>query len=68
MLQKVKEIANQLKLPSQVSLETMMACGFGVCLGCVVSSTAQCEPYKYVCKDGPVFDANEIDLSGKFNS
>ncbi len=68
MLQKVKEIANQLQLPCQVSLETMMACGFGACLGCVVNSTSQSDPYKYVCKDGPVFDANEIDLNGKFNS
>ncbi len=64
MLQQVKEIANQWNLPCQVSLETMMACGFGVCLGCVVNSTSQSEPYKYVCKDGPVFDTNEIDLSG----
>jgi len=68
MLQKVIEIANQWQLPCQVSLETTMACGFGACLGCVVNSLSQSEPYKYVCKDGPVFDANEIDLSGKFNS
>lgn len=63
MLQKIKEIANQLQLPCQVSLETMMACGFGACLGCVINSTSPAEPYKYVCKDGPVFDANEINLS-----
>lgn len=63
MLQKIKEIANQLQLPCQVSLETMMACGFGACLGCVVNATSPADPYKYVCKDGPVFDANEIDLS-----
>lgn len=63
MLHKVKEIANQLNLSCQVSLETMMACGFGVCLGCVVKSTSPAIPYKYVCKDGPVFNINEIDLS-----
>jgi len=62
MLQRTKEIANQLGLSCQVSLETMMACGFGVCLGCVVNSTSQSDPYKYVCKDGPVFNTNEIDL------
>ncbi len=63
MLQKIKEIANQLKLSCQVSLETMLACGFGVCLGCVVNSTSKSIPFKYVCKDGPVFNINEIDLS-----
>jgi dihydroorotate dehydrogenase electron transfer subunit len=68
MLQKVKEIANQSQLHCQISLETMMACGFGVCLGCVVNATSKFDPYKYVCKDGPVFNASEIDLSGQFNS
>jgi dihydroorotate dehydrogenase electron transfer subunit len=63
MLQRIKEIANQFKLPCQVSLETMMACGFGACLGCVVNSTSPTDPYKYVCKDGPVFNTSEIDLS-----
>ena len=63
MLQTTKEIANQLKLSCQVSLETMMACGFGACLGCVVNSTDSKNPYKYVCKDGPVFNISEIDLS-----
>jgi dihydroorotate dehydrogenase electron transfer subunit len=63
MLQKIKGIANQLILSCQVSLETMMACGFGACLSCVVNSTDLSNPYKYVCKDGPVFNASEIDLS-----
>ncbi|UCE04340.1 MAG: dihydroorotate dehydrogenase electron transfer subunit [bacterium] len=63
MLQKIKEIANQFNLPCQVSLETMMACGFGACFGCVVNSTSPSDPYKYVCKDGPVFNTSEIDLS-----
>jgi len=63
MLQRIKEIADQLSLPCQVSLETMMACGFGACLGCVVNSTSSSDPYKYVCKDGPVFNTSEIDLS-----
>ena len=63
MLQKIKEIAGQFQFPCQLSLETIMACGFGVCLGCIVNSTSPAEPYKYVCKDGPVFYSDEIDLS-----
>lgn len=39
------------------SFETVMACGFGVCLGCAVET-----PFGYVkiCKKGPVFKVQEI--------
>jgi len=62
MLRKLKAVAEQLSLPCQVSLETMMACGFGACLGCVVNSGSPSDPYKYVCKDGPIFNSSEINL------
>jgi dihydroorotate dehydrogenase electron transfer subunit len=45
------------------SLEEYMACGFGVCVGCVVPRVATDSPYhRYsrVCADGPVYDAREI--------
>ncbi len=41
----------------KVSLESRMACGIGVCLGCVVESQ---NGFKKVCEDGPVFDFREI--------
>lgn len=63
MLNKVKEIASGTGIPCQFSLETMMACGFGVCLGCSVKSGTPQKTYQYVCKDGPVFNSEEIDLS-----
>ena len=62
MLQRIKEMMGEMNKTCQVSLETLMACGFGVCLGCVVNSTSAMNPYKYVCKDGPVFYTSEIDL------
>ncbi|MCI0493785.1 dihydroorotate dehydrogenase electron transfer subunit [candidate division KSB1 bacterium] len=62
MLQRIKELMAMMGKTCQVSLETLMACGFGVCLGCVVNSTSASNPYKYVCKDGPVFYTSEIDL------
>lgn len=62
MLQRIKEIMEMMGRTCQVSLETMMACGFGVCLGCVVNSSSASNPYKYACKDGPVFYTSEIDL------
>ncbi|MCD6319888.1 MAG: dihydroorotate dehydrogenase electron transfer subunit [Candidatus Desulfofervidaceae bacterium] len=41
----------------QVSLEANMACGVGACLGCVIETK---EGYKKVCRQGPVFNAEEI--------
>lgn len=41
----------------QVSLETVMACGFGVCYGCTIKTKTG---LKQVCKDGPVFDLEDI--------
>lgn len=38
-----------------------MACGVGACLGCSVKSSQGA--YKKVCKDGPVFEAGEIELT-----
>lgn len=42
-----------------VSMEEMMACGVGACMGCVVKTVA--EPgYTRVCKEGPVFNSREL--------
>lgn len=41
----------------QISLEVRMGCGFGLCYGCTVKTRAG---LKQVCKDGPVFELNEI--------
>jgi len=43
--------------PAQISLEEHMACGIGACLGCVVQTR---QGQKRVCREGPVFDAQEI--------
>jgi dihydroorotate dehydrogenase electron transfer subunit len=64
MLRAVARIAARHAIPCQVSLESRMACGIGVCLGCVVegrNSSAQTPDFHCVCAEGPVFDANEID-------
>jgi len=44
----------------QVSLEATMACGIGACLGCAVPQAELSGPYLHVCKDGPVFKAEEV--------
>ena len=59
MLKTVSRIARDNRVPCQVSLEERMACGVGVCLGCPVK-VRTAHTYKMVCKDGPVFNAEEI--------
>jgi dihydroorotate dehydrogenase electron transfer subunit len=58
MLQAVARLARARGLQCHVSLEAAMACGIGACLGCAVP--ARSRPFVYVCKDGPVFDAEEV--------
>lgn len=57
MLQEIKKIANIFKILCFGSLEENIACGLGGCLGCVVKTT---QGYKRVCKEGPVFNLEEI--------
>lgn len=46
-------------IPLEVSLETFMGCGFGVCMSCAVEKRDGAG-YFHVCKDGPVFLAQEL--------
>ena len=57
MLACVVAITEKNQVPCQVSIETMMACGMGACLGCAVESRAEGDRYLHACLDGPVFDA-----------
>jgi len=43
--------------PVQVSLEMMMGCGLGTCYGCTLMTK---HGLKQVCKDGPVFELDDI--------
>lgn len=47
------------ELNLQISMESRMACGIGVCLGCVVNTL---DGKKRVCKEGPVFYSKEVVL------
>ena len=57
MLKAVSEIAFQKKIECQVSLEERIACGIGACKGCAIPTKSG---YKMVCKDGPVFNSEDI--------
>jgi dihydroorotate dehydrogenase electron transfer subunit len=58
MLEAVAGAAGKARVRCEVALESPMACGTGVCKGCAIE-TAEGD-YRYVCSDGPVFDAVEI--------
>ncbi len=61
MLRAVSKFAADRGIPCQISLEERMACGIGACLGCACKILRDGrEVYGHVCKDGPVFDAQEI--------
>lgn len=63
MLACVIGIADKHRIPCQVSIETMMACGLGACLGCAVEGRADQGRYLHACLDGPVFDAADLNLA-----
>ena len=64
MMRVVKEFAAARQIPCQLSLEERMGCGVGVCLGCTVKpADKDAVHYLKVCKDGPAFWAEEVDLS-----
>ena len=60
MLDCVIGIAEKHHIPCQVSIETMMACGMGACLGCAVEGRGEGAGYLHACLDGPVFDAADL--------
>lgn len=59
MLKNVAKVAAEFGVPCQVSMEERMACGVGACLGCAIQMKDG--TMKHVCKDGPVFHAEEVD-------
>ena len=62
MLACVLGIARAHGVSCQVSIETVMACGMGACLGCAVPGRRDPARFLHACLDGPVFDSGEIDL------
>ena len=60
MLRALKKLAEEENLLCFVSLEERMGCGIGACLVCVCNLTNG--ERARVCKDGPVFNAKDVEL------
>ena len=57
MMMAVAKWAKEHQVRCEVSLENLMACGLGACLCCVEKTV---KGNVCVCKEGPVFDINEL--------
>ncbi|MFA5099569.1 MAG: dihydroorotate dehydrogenase electron transfer subunit [Candidatus Omnitrophota bacterium] len=57
MLKAMSGLCSKAGVAAQISLESHMACGIGACLGCVVQTK---DGFQRVCKEGPVFQADEL--------
>lgn len=57
MLKTLADMIRGKKLVCHVSLEEVMACGVGACLGCVCKTSSG---YTRICKEGPVFNIEDI--------
>jgi len=59
MMKAVAEMTRPLEIPTVVSLNTIMIDGTGMCGGCRVAVGGES---KFVCVDGPEFDAHKVDF------
>jgi dihydroorotate dehydrogenase electron transfer subunit len=68
MLKAVQEFAEARGIKTKLSLEARMGCGYGACVGCVISlkdkneiaGQTRNDVRRKICTDGPVFDGDEI--------
>lgn len=66
MLRAIKDYARENNIAAYISLEERMACGVGVCLGCITKTKKKDEHSKVlntrICTEGPVFNAVGVDI------
>ncbi len=59
LMRAVVKLAAEKGVPAQVSMEAYMACGIGVCMGCVCKDKDG--NFVRACREGPVFDAKDLE-------
>jgi len=64
MMRRTAQIAQELNVPCQVSLESPMACGIGICFSCVckIRDAEGNWDWRRTCVEGPVFDAQWVEF------
>ena len=53
----LRAVCEQSPVSGQLSLDARMGCGFGACMGCTIRTVSG---PRRICKDGPVFDKEEL--------
>lgn len=61
MFQTLARILSEAGIEGSFAMESEMACGFGVCLGCVAPTTDG--RFATICKEGPCISPSRIDWS-----
>lgn len=61
MMKFVSKVTEPYKIPTQVSLNSIMIDGSGMCGGCRVTVGGET---RFVCVDGPEFDGHQVDYEG----
>jgi dihydroorotate dehydrogenase electron transfer subunit len=62
MARNLQAVLKKYKIKSWFSFETIVACGLGLCRGCVIDTHSG---YKLLCQDGPIFNLAEVKFSPK---
>lgn len=62
MLRALSAFAAERSVPCELSLESPMACGIGICQGCPVELRDGPKKYALICKEGTVFDSRSVVL------
>ena len=67
MMERIRQFSLEHNIECYLALETIMACGIGICQGCTLEMTDKStledsyrNKYKLVCIDGPIFNAEKI--------
>ena len=59
MLKSVIKVCNDFHVIAQVSFEEYMACGFGICMSCVIKANGK---YVRTCVEGPVMRSDAVSV------
>ena len=67
MLKQVQSFVIKHRIPAQLSVESYMGCGIGICQGCIISrrnhnnnNHSYHKKYSLVCVDGPIYSAGDV--------
>ena len=68
MMKSVADYSRSSNINCDLALETIMACGIGICQGCTLETNNNLKDkdhsyrskYELVCMDGPIFNAKDV--------